>query len=267
MAVHDTAVVHPDATLADDVDVGPLAVIGAGVRLAAGVSVGAHAVLEGDLSVGEGTRIHPHAALGGPPQDRDPSVRATSVRIGARCVIREFVTVHAGSAGGRGATTLGDEVYAMSGAHVASDCALGDRVTLANAVAVARGAEIGDDAVLGELAGVHPHVRVGRLALVGAGAMCAQDVPPFTLAQGDRARLFGLNIVGLRTARVSPEALRALKTAWRRVFTSGLAMRTGIWQARQAVSEGADDALASELLDFLEAAQRGVCRAASAGRR
>ena len=114
--------------------------------------------------------------------------------------------------------------------------------------------------MLGGLAGVHQFVRIGRLAMVGAGAMCAQDVPPFTIAQGDRARLFGLNIVGLRRAGIDPDQLRALKTAWRTVFTSGLAMRAGMHQARMAVG---DVAVVDELLGFLDRAERGVCRAAS----
>lgn len=263
MAVHPTAVVHADATVHDSVKIGPFAVIGGAVTLAAGVRVGAHAVIDGPVQVGADTVVHAHAVIGGPPQERDHDGSSHGVRIGGAGVIREHVTINGGSDGD---TAIGDGLYAMAGAHIAADCTLGDGVTLANAAAVARGASIGGGAVLGELAGVHPHVRIGRMALVGAGAMCAQDVPPFTLAQGDRARLFGLNIRGLRQAETSPAELRRLKGAWRRVFTSGLAMRTGIWEARRAL-EGDQTGLAEELLDFLEGATRGVCRAASAVRR
>lgn len=260
MGTHETAVVHPDARIADDVEIGPFAVIGAGVELAAGVRVGPHAVLEGNTSIGEGTRIHAHACLGGPPQDPAHDGSDTRVVIGAGCIIREHVTVHAGSSAGRGTTTVGERVTLMSGVHVAHDCIVGDDVTVASTATLSAAVTVGDSAVIGSLAGLHPHVRIGRLALVGAGALCAQDVPPYTLAQGDRARLFGLNIPGLRKAGIEADALRALKTAWRRVFTSGLALRTGVRQARGLVGGTAE---VDALLDFLDATERGVCRAAS----
>lgn len=260
MGIHETAVVHSDATIADTAEIGPFAVVGAGVTLAEGVRVGPHCVLEGDTTVGAATHLTAHVALGGAPQDKKHDGSPTRLVIGARNVIREFVTVHRGSSSGRGETRIGDDNYFMANSHIAHDCVVGSGVMLANSAAIAGHCQVGDGAVLGGLAGVHQYVRIGRLAMVGAGAMCAQDVPPFTIAQGDRARLFGLNIVGLRRAGIEPESLRALKTAWRTVFTSGLAMRAGMYQARMAIG---DEAAANELLAFLEGAERGVCRAAS----
>ena len=260
MGIHDTAIVAQGATLASDVEIGPYAVIGQHVTLEAGVVVGPHAVIDGHTRVGEGSRISAHACIGGPPQDRAHDGSDTSVEIGSGCTIREHVTVHAGSSNGRGTTSIGDGTYLMAGAHIAHDCIVGSGVTVASSATLAAAVEVGDDAAIGALAGLHPNVRIGRLALVGAGALCAQDVPPYTLAQGDRARLFGLNIPGLRAAGIEAERLRALKTAWRRVFTSGLALRTGVRQARALVGgQGEVD----ELLDFLDATTRGVCRAAS----
>lgn len=259
MSIHPTAVVDPDATLADDVTLGPFVVIDGPVHLAAGVVVGPHAVIQGDTHLGEGTRVHAHACIGGPPQDPDHDGTATQVRIEAGCVIREHVTVHAGSSSGRYLTRVGGGTLLMAGAHVAHGCAVGQGVTVASGAILSAEVEVGHHSVIGSLAGLHPHVRVGRLALVGAGALCTQDVPPFTLAQGDRARLFGLNIAGLRGAGISSDRVRALKTAWRHVFTSGLALRTGLRQARQAAGSASE---VEELLDFLEATRRGVCRAA-----
>lgn len=263
MAIHETAVVHPEATLGEGVVIGPFAVVGPRVTLADGVQVGSHAVLEGELEVGEGCVLHAHVCLGGPPQHPSEDVASGRTVIGAHCVLREFVTVNAGSSEGRGETTVGEGGYFMAHSHIAHDCQIGSGVVFANAASVAAHAEVGAGATLGAHSSVNDRVRIGRMAMVGAGARCAQDVPPFTLAQGDRARLFGLNIVGLRKEGVDGDELRALKNAWRRVFTSGLAMRTGIRQARQSVG---DAALAGELLDFLQQAHAGVCRAASVGR-
>jgi len=260
MGIHETAVVHDGATIADDVEIGPFAVVGPHVALHAGVRVGPHAVVQGHSRVGSGTVLHAHACVGGPPQDRDHDGSDTRVEIGSGCTLREHVTVHAGSSAHGGLTRIGDGTYVMAGAHVAHDCHVGQGVTLASTATLAAAVHVGDGAVIGSLAGLHPHVRIGRLALVGAGALCAQDVPPFTLAQGDRARLFGLNIPGLRQAGIEAERLRALKTAWRRVFTSGLALRTGVRQARDLVGGVSE---VDELLDFLDDTTRGVCRAAS----
>jgi UDP-N-acetylglucosamine acyltransferase len=259
MSVHATAVVHPDARLGAEVVVGPFAVVGAGVTLGDGARVGPHCVLEGDTTIGPRTVLSAHVCVGGPPQDPAHTGPAGALVIGADNVLREFVTVHAGSAGGR--TTLGDAGYYMANAHVAHDATVGSGVVVAGTASISAHAHVGDGVVLGALAGVHQHVRVGRLAMVGAGAMCSQDVPPFTIAQGDRARLFGLNVVGLRKAGFDADVVRELKEAWRLVFSSGVAMRAGIHQAR--VAHGAIPEVA-ELLVFLESAHRGVCRAASA---
>jgi len=259
MAAHPTAVVHPDAQIGAGVEIGPFAVIGAQVALADGVRVGPHCVVEGRTTLGPGCELSAHVCLGGGPQDLKHDGSPTRLTVGARTVFREFVTVHAGSSDGRGETLIGDDSYFMANSHVAHDAVVGSRVMLANSAAIAGHCQVGDGAMLGGLAGIHQHVRIGRLAMVGAGAMCSQDVPPFTIAQGDRARLFGLNIVGLRRADLDPDVIRALKEAWRLVFSSGVAMRAGIHQARQAHGGIAQ---VQELLAFIESAPRGVCRAA-----
>lgn len=263
MGIHSTAVIHPDAVLADDVEVGPFSVIEGDVELAAGVHVGSHCVIEGHTRIGAGTRIHAQACIGGPPQDRAHDGSATRVEIGEGCVIREHVTVHAGSSTGAGSTVVGARSLLMAGSHVAHDCVVGEGVTVATGATLSAAVQVGADAVIGSLAGLHPHVRIGRLALVGAGALCAQDVPPFTLAQGDRARLYGLNIAGLRQADLDAERIRDLKQAWRRIFTSGLSLRTGVRQARAEVGASPE---VDELIRFLEATTRGVCRAGVRGR-
>jgi UDP-N-acetylglucosamine acyltransferase len=255
---HPTAIIDPAATLGD-VTVGPFAIIGPDVTLADGVVVGAHCVLEGPLSVGEGTVLHPHVVLGGAPQDKkhDPAVR-TTLTIGARNVFREFTTAHRGTSGGRGATTIGDDNYFMANSHVAHDCVVGSGTMFANSAAVAGHVTVEDGAILGGLCAIHQHCRIGRLAMVGGGAMCAQDVPPFTMAQGDRARLYGLNIIGLRRAGFDIDAVAELKDAWRMLFVDGLPKRVALSRAAEAHP---DSAVVAELVAFLQRSERGVCRA------
>lgn len=259
MTIHPTALVHPDAELHPDVEIGPYSIVGPGVRLAAGVVVGAHVTIDRDTTVGEGTRIDHHAALGGEAQDRkhDPTVR-TTLELGRNNVVREFVTIHRGSSGGSRRTVLGDDNYLMANSHVAHDCVVGSGTTFANSAAVAGHVQVEDGAVLGGLCAVHQHCRVGRLAMIGGGAMCAQDVPPFALAQGDRARLYGLNIIGLKRSGMDDATVSALKDAWKLLFTSELPWRTAL--ARAEETHGGVDAVA-ELLRFLRASTRGVCRA------
>lgn len=258
MGIHKTAVIDKRAELGD-VEIGPYAVIGAGVILHDGVAVGTHAVIDGPTVVGARTRIGHHVVLGGAPQDAKHDGSATRLEIGADNVFREFATAHRGSSASRGVTRIGDGNFFMCNSHVAHDSIVGNGCMFANSAAIAGHVEVGDGVVFGGLAGVHQYARIGRLAMIGGGAMCAQDVPPFTLAQGDRARLFGLNIVGLKRAGMTPGAVAALKAAWRTLFVSGLAIRAAMNKARE---EHPDVPEVVELLTFLEGTSRGVCRAA-----
>jgi len=256
-SIHPTAVVDPKAEIGE-VEIGPYAVVGPEVRLADGVVLEPHTVVMGITRIGPRTRVCTHASLGGPPQDRKHDDRMTALEIGADNIFREFTTAHCGSSGGGGVTVIGDRNYFMANSHVAHDCRVGSDCMFANSTAVAGHVVIGDGVVLGGLVGVHQHVRIGRLAMVGGGAMCAQDIPPFTMAQGDRARLFGLNVTGLKRAGIDPLVVRALKGAWRILFVSGLPVRTAIEQVRE---EQGDVAEVAELVAFLESSKRGVCRA------
>ncbi len=261
MSIHPTAIVDPAAELAPDVEIEAYVVIRGAVRLGAGVRVGPHAVLTGPTEIGEHTRIFPHAAIGDDPQDLKYRGEPTRLIVGARNVFREHVTVNRGTALGGGLTIVGDDNLFMAGSHVAHDCRVGSHVVFANCAAVAGHVTIADRAVLGGFAGVHQHSRVGRCAMVGAGAMAAQDVPPFTIAQGDRARLFGLNVVGLRRAGVKLDVLQALKQAYREVFHPGTPMRIALEQVREVY---ADVPEVVELVEFCEGSTRGICRSAGA---
>jgi UDP-N-acetylglucosamine acyltransferase len=256
--IHPTAVVDPRAELGA-VQVGPFAVIGPGVQLGDGVVVDAHGVVYGPTTVGEGTHIHAFACIGGDPQDLKYNGESTSLTIGRNNTFREYVTVNRGTAGGGGVTTIGDDNMFMASSHVAHDCSIGSGCILANSVGLAGHVVIQDRAVLGGLSAVHQHARIGRSAMVGGGAMVAQDVPPFTVAQGDRARLFGLNIIGLRRAGFDAEAINRLRGAYRDLFSKGVPLRIAVERAR--ASHG-DSPEVTELLDFLGESSRGICRAA-----
>lgn len=258
MAVHPTAVVDPSAQLGD-VEIGPYAVVGAGVALHDGVVVGPHSVIEGNTVIGAGTVLSAHVVLGGRPQDlkHDPSTD-TRLLIGRDNVFREFTTAHRGSSSSAGVTVIGDRNYFMANSHVAHDCVVGSDCMFANSAAIAGHVEVQDGAILGGLCAVHQHARLGRLSMIGGGAMCAQDVPPFSIAQGDRARLYGLNIIGLRRAGLDNDAIGVLKEAWRMLFVSDLPRRTAITRVEEAHGDLPE---VREILAFLSSSERGVCRA------
>ncbi len=256
--IHPTASVDPRAELGA-VDIGPFAVIGPGVTLHDGVKVDAHGVVFGPTTVGEGTRIHSFACIGGDPQDLKYDGETTTLTIGRNNTFREYVTVNRGTVQGGGITQIGDDNLFMACSHVAHDCNIGSSCIFANSVGLAGHVVIQDRAVLGGLSAVHQFARIGRCAMIGGGAMVAQDVPPFTVAQGDRARLYGLNIIGLRRAGFDPASIEALRAAYRDLFGKGAPLRIAIERVRE--SQG-DSAEVAELLGFLTGSSRGICRAA-----
>ena len=260
MAIHPTAVVDKGAELGD-VEVGPFAVVGAGVVLHDGVVLDTHAVVLGPTVVGSGTRVHSFACLGGDPQDLKYAGEETRLEVGERNTFREYVTVNRGTANGGGVTRIGDDCFFMAQAHVAHDCQLGSGIIFANSAAIAGHVVMGDHAVMGGLAAVHQHCRIGRRAMVAGGAMAALDVPPFSIAQGDRARLFGLNIVGLRRGGFSADTIDSLRAAWRELFMRNKPLRLARSEAMERWGEVPE---VRELVEFLERSTRGICRAAQA---
>jgi UDP-N-acetylglucosamine acyltransferase len=259
MAVHSTALIESGAELAPDVSIGPYSVVGAGVQLHSGVVVGSHVVLKGPTIVGERTRIFHHAVIGEDPQDKKYAGQPSRLTIGTDNTFREFTTVHRGTADGTEETRIGHHNLFMAYVHVAHDCVIGDRCVVANAAQIAGHVNVADNVVIGGLVGVHQHCRIGKAAMVGGGAKVAQDVPPFTIAQGDRARLYGLNIVGLRRAGFGLDTLGGLKGAYRELFDKGMPLRMALEQVREVYAEVPE---VGELVAFIEASTRGICRSA-----
>ena len=216
--IHHTAIFEDGASLAEGVSVGPWSVVGPDVSLGPGVRLHAHVVIAGRTTLGEGSIVYPFASIGHPPQDLKYRGEPSRLTIGRRTVIREHVTMNPGTAGGGMATVVGDDCLFMVGAHVAHDCRVGDRVVLANNATLAGHVDVQDDAILGGLTAVHQHVRIGAHAMVGGMAGVERDVPPFALVSGNRARIDGLNVVGLRRHGFARAEIEALKGAFAILF-------------------------------------------------
>ena len=217
-AIHATAIVESGATLGDHVTIGPYSIVGADVALGNDVVLHSHVVVAGNSDIGAGTQVYPFASLGNPPQDLKYQGERSQLLIGANNTIREHVTMHPGTAGGRLVTRIGDDCLFMVATHVAHDCDIGDHVIMANNATLGGHVKVGDYAIIGGLAAVHQFVRIGAHAIIGGMSGVEQDVIPYGSAMGDRARLRGLNLVGLQRRQFSRDDIHVLRTAYRLLF-------------------------------------------------
>jgi UDP-N-acetylglucosamine acyltransferase len=218
--IHPTAIIAPGATLAGDVVIGPYCVVGARVELGAGVRLMAHVVVEGRTTIGEGTRIFPFASIGFEPQDLKYRGEDSALIIGRNNTIREHVTMNPGTEGGGMVTRVGDHGLFMVGVHVAHDCQIGDHVIMANNATLAGHVVVEDYALLGGLSAVHQFVRIGRHAMIGGMSGVERDVIPYGQVMGDRARLSGLNIIGMQRSGFSREDIQGLRSAYQFLFSA-----------------------------------------------
>jgi UDP-N-acetylglucosamine acyltransferase len=255
--VHPRAEVAPGAQLDTGVTVGAYAVIGPHVRIGRDTWIGPHAVVTGHTTLGAGCRVFQFASVGAPPQDLKYQGEPSTVEMGDGNIVREFVSINPGTAAGGMRTRIGHRCLFMVSSHVAHDCRVGDQVILANGAALGGHVEAHDHAIVGGLAGVHQYVRIGESALCAAGAMVSMDVPPFCTVAGDRARLRGLNLVGLRRRGFQPGAITALKRAYRALFHGVGGRRESVARARAAFGSVPEVA---RLVDFVATSRRGVCR-------
>lgn len=257
MSVHPTAIVAPGAQLHPSVEVGPYAVIGAQVKIGAGTSIGPHTVIDGDTTIGERNRIFHHASIGAPPQDLKYAGENTKLVIGDDNQIREFTTLHLGTVGGGGITKIGNKNLFMAYAHVAHDCIVGNGCVLANAATLAGHVEVGDNCTLGGLSAVHQFTRIGKHAFLAGGTMAVMDVPPYCIAQGDRAELAGPNAVGLKRHGYTDEQQSRIKDAYRLLFRSKLGLNEALSQLQAEMGQHPEIAL---LLEFITNSKRGITR-------
>lgn len=216
--IHPTAIIEPGASLGSDVRVGAYALIGANVRLDDGVVVNNHAVVEGYTHLGRGCRVYPFAAVGTTPQDLKYAGEKTELVVGEETIIREHATLHPGTAGGDGVTRVGHKCLLMVGAHVAHDCRVGDGVVMANNATLGGHVVVEERAILGGLVAVHQFSRIGSGAMIGGMSGVEGDVIPFGMAIGNRARLNGLNVVGLKRLGISKDELKRIRGAYHLLF-------------------------------------------------
>jgi UDP-N-acetylglucosamine acyltransferase len=216
--IHPTACVEPAARIADDVTIGPYCVVGSDVAIDGGCHLIAHVHLTGHTTVGARTRIYPFASLGTPPQSVSYHGGPTRLVIGADCEIREHVTMNTGTEDGGGLTEVGERGLFMVGSHIAHDCRIGSDVIFANAAMLGGHCSVGDFVFIGGFAGAHQFTRIGAHAMVAGAAGLRGDVIPFALAAGAKARLIGLNLVGMKRRKFSEQSISAVRAAYRKLF-------------------------------------------------
>jgi UDP-N-acetylglucosamine acyltransferase len=256
--IHSTAVVEAGAVVGDGVAIGPYCVVGPDVALADGVRLVSHVVVAGRTSIGPNTHVYPFASIGMPPQDMKYKGEPSKLEIGANTIIREQVTMNPGTEGGGMVTRIGNNCLFMVGAHVAHDCIIGNHVILANQATLGGHVSVGDYAILGGLSAVHQFCRIGRHAMVGGMSGVEQDVIPYGSVLGNRARLAGLNVVGLKRRGFSRAEVASLRKAYRLLFAEEGSMAERLNDATEMYK---DNRAVMEIVDFIRGeSSRSICQ-------
>lgn len=255
--IHPQALVDSKAELAEDVQVGPFAIIGPDVKIGAGTVVGPHAILKGPTTVGMRNRIFQFASVGEDCQDKKYKGESTELVIGDDNIIREGVTLHRGTFQDRGITHIGSNNLFMCYVHVAHDCVVGDNIIMANNTAIAGHVHIGNGAILGGGTLVHQFCRIGQFAMTAAGTVVLQDIPAFVTCSGNRAEAHGMNIEGMRRRGVDSDVINRLREAYKTVYRRGLTLDQAITELDQ---NNAGCAEVDAFLDSLKSSQRGIVR-------
>jgi UDP-N-acetylglucosamine acyltransferase len=255
--IHPSAVVSPRAEVGEGAFVGPFCTVGDEVRLGARVRLESHVVVDGRTEIGDDTHVFPFASVGLAPQDLKYRGEPSETRVGKRNRIREFATVHRGTAGGGMLTRIGDDCLIMAQAHVAHDCLIGSGVIMANAATLAGHVEVADGANVGAYSGVHQFCRVGREAYVGGYSVVVKDAMPFALTVGNHARCYGLNTLGMKRRGYPQETIEALHHAFRLLLASRLNTTQALARIREEIEDSPE---VEELVRFIETSKRGVVK-------
>jgi UDP-N-acetylglucosamine acyltransferase len=255
--IHSTAIVSSKAEIDENVEIGAYTVIGDNVTIGSGTVVGPHVVIDPFVSIGRNCRIFQYAALGAIPQDLKFGGETSYVKIGSGCIIREFVTIHRGTKLGAGVTEVGEECLLMNYVHIAHDCKIGRRVVMANNATLAGHITIGSHTTIGGLSAIHQFVKVGDYAFIGGMTGIPKDIPPYVIASGERARLHGLNLVGLKRFGFSQKTIGELKKAYRIIFRVGLTLTQAVERVRAEVDQLPE---VVKFIDFIKASERGITR-------
>jgi UDP-N-acetylglucosamine acyltransferase len=255
--IHPTAIVDSKADVDSNVDIGPYSIIGANVQIGSGTVIGPHVVIQPYVEIGVDCHIFQYASIGAVPQALKFEGEETHVKIGSGTVIREFVTVNRGTEFGGGITEVGEENFLMAYVHIAHDCKTGRKVILANNATLAGHIIIEDFVTVGGLVAIHQFVRIGDYAYVGGKSAVVKDIPPYVIAAGDRAKLHGLNSVGLKRQGFSQETLSLLKKAYRIIFRIGLTQNEAIERVKAEVEQVPE---VNDLIRFIKSSKRGITR-------
>jgi UDP-N-acetylglucosamine acyltransferase len=256
--IHETAMVHPTAKVADGVEIGPYSIIGENVTIGAGTWIGPHVCIDKWTVIGTGCQIYQYASLGTPPQHLRYNGEETYVFVGNNNIIREFVTINRGTPFGNGKTILGDDNFIMASAHIAHDCIIGNRVVMASYAALGGHVEIGDNAVIGGIVAIHQFVRIGTYAFVGGATAITRDIPPYVTASGIKVKLYGVNVLNLQRNNVPDKVIKGLRRAYKMIFRSHLPLEEAIESLEKdpifSLSE------VKHMVDFIKETKRGVTR-------
>jgi UDP-N-acetylglucosamine acyltransferase len=259
--IHPTAIVAPGATIEDGARIGPWCSVGPDVVIEAGAVLNSHVVVEGHTRIGADAQLFPFCTVGLPPQDMKYRNEPTRCEIGPRTLVREHCTIHRGTVTGTGITRVGADCMLMAVVHVAHDCTIGNNVIIANNAVMGGHVSIGDHSVIGGAAAIHQFVRIGRAAMIGGVSGVEADVIPFGSVIGNRARLAGLNVIGLRRRGFDRAQIQLLRAAFRALFR-----RSGVFAQRLADTREryGSDPLVAEVLAFIDVdSKRGLIRAAT----
>ena len=256
--IHPAAIIDLKAEIGEGVEIGPFSIIEKDVSIGEGTKIGPHVVIREGTRIGKRCQIFQFASIGEAPQAVAYRGEKTSIFIGDQNIIREFVTLHRGTVKGGGKTVIGDDNFLMAYSHVAHDCHIGNQVVMANGATLGGHIMIEDYAILGGLVAIHQFCRIGAHALISGLTGVSLDIPPFMLASGSRAKLFGLNLVGLKRHHFSEETLKALKKAYRIIFRSSLTLE-------KAMKKVGEDEIfqtpeVQHLLQFIQRSKRGISR-------
>ncbi len=255
--IHSTAIIDPKARIDSNVKIGPYSVIGKDVSIGSGTVIGPHVVIDPYVTIGKDCNIFQYAAIGAIPQALNFEGEKTFVKIGHGTIIREFVTIHRGTKSGGGITEVGDKNLLMAYTHIAHDCKTGRHVVMSNNATLAGHITIGNYATIGGLVAIHQFVKIGEYAFVGGKSAVVKDVPPYIIVAGDRAKLHGLNSVGLKRHGFSKSTVLALKKAYRIIFRIGLTMNEAIERVKVDVEQIPE---VVNLIEFIKSSQRGITR-------
>ena len=258
MQIHPTAIVHKDAEIGEFVEIGPYSVIGPKVRIGKGTRIHAHVVIDGDTTIGQDCEIFPGALLGHRPQDYKEKGVGGKLIIGNRNKIREFVTIHPGTEHGGGITRIGNDNFFLINVHLGHDVQVGNGVVLSNLTSIGGHVVIQDKVTTGAMSAVHQFGRVGTMAMIAAGTMASRDVPPYSLVQGDRACVIGINKVGLERHNFPKESIKSLRKAFKILFFTRppFDFKDLVEKVKKEVEPCKEVNL---LVDFVENSKRGVC--------